>query len=292
MQVVPLLVPALLVAVVPVAVFRAAGVPAPSRAYLRWALFAVPGLFVAELLASETFGPAVGPLVGLGTNLLVGVTSAVRARAYMRRERLVAELRGGSPAAIAAVDAVIAGFASSRSTRRIEANAWTLRFAETALVANLPEPALRWLHTLPPVLEPALAGAAAQYRAAAHLRLGQIVAARHALASTTRPAATPAFELALQALDALVDVIDGAPGGEARADAALAGAALPDALRITWSMVKAHALAARAAGDEARTLLRELREAHGDEVVARVVRHGGPASGVAERLLASEGPYR
>lgn len=284
---------AIVFAAVPAVVYRVRRVPTPRGSLVRWALVASGAMFFCLVYVGREHGTA-GQLAtfGVATAALV-VSTVFRIRRYSRHDRLASALgTPDAPKAIEQIDALVAFWWRRAGKRDAEAVPWTLKFVERAIVGGHPERALAWLGAVPSLELPAgLRAVAAQYKASAHLRLGDVDAARTALASAPRPGPTPDFEEGLCALGALLDILGGDATAGARADAALAKS--PSAApRLTWSIVRAHAAAASHAEDEARSLLKEIRAEHGDEPLARIVAHKGPASPLAASVLAAEGPYR
>jgi hypothetical protein len=108
-----------------------------------------------------------------------------------------------------------------------------------------------------------------------------------------RRAAEPAsYERALQALETLLEALEGdAREALMRAEKGLA-VRDPDAVRISWQMAEVHALAATGAQANAQDRLRSMRVEHGPLVLGRVAAHRGPASALATALMASDVPYR
>lgn len=282
-------------AAVPAVVYRARRVPTPRGSLLRWGLVASGAMFFGLHYVGREHGVAAQLAVfGVATGALVAST-VLRTRTYFRRDRLASALgTPEAPKALGEIDALVAFWWRRAGKRAAEAVPWTLKFAERAIVTGHPERALAWLGAIPPLELPAhLRAVAAQYKTSAHLRLGDLDAARAALASAPRPGPTPDFEDGLSALGALLDVLGGDATAGARAEAALGRSPAPTgAAQLTWQIVRAHAVAAEHAEDEARAVLKEVRAEHGDEPLGRVVAHRGPASPIAASLLAAEGPYR
>jgi hypothetical protein len=144
-------------------------------------------------------------------------------------------------------------------------------------------------------LAPAPAAHRAQVLAAICIALRDRARARAELARVNRPAVPALMERALVATEALLDALEGTRDDvEPRASASLQTERDP-VVRVIWLAARAHALALADRRDEAREALRELqRTAPPDQpALERVVRAGGPASPLAESLLAEvAAPYR
>ena len=163
--------------------------------------------------------------------------------------------------------------------------------------AELADEALRWIERIDRARVDRVGVASrAQIMAAAHIALGQRQRAREVIAEVPRPVPGPLWERALTALETLLAALEGSPDPERAEAMARAGLeAEPDPmLRQTWYAAHAHALAALGRRDDARAALVRLRElAPKERPLERVVRHRGPASPIAEALLAESGmPYR
>jgi hypothetical protein len=286
------LAPALAFVLVPWLVYRALGVPWPRAGYVRWAIFAGPGLFLAVASVEYTFGRATGLVVGITSCVALAVVSAARARRFKRIEGSCARLASSdAPAAFAELETELRALRTGHVRPRLAAT-WTLYIVQRALQADHPVRALAWLDLVPIAkLDRDHRAVHAQYLAAACVKTGDRARAREALAAAPRPAQPEAMEQALQATEALVDVLDGEAAAGGRAEKALAADVAP-AARLAWQAVRAHALALGHEHEELTTLLRELRAAHGDEALARIVSHKGPASPHAATLLAARAPYR
>lgn len=146
-------------------------------------------------------------------------------------------------------------------------------------------------------LDPHTNGVRAQLVAAACIALGERERARRELATVRRPMADVRIERAIVATTILLDALEGDPEAEARARDALQ---VDDDPMLRAAL--AHALAAGGRRDEAASELEKLRDAVQPEesalvplvpVLERVARQRGPASALAEALLAGVGaPYR
>lgn len=146
-------------------------------------------------------------------------------------------------------------------------------------------------------------GVRAQLVAACAVTLGDRARARKELASVPREKVSPLYQRALGAMDLLLDALEDTPADdlEDRCRKALSGEVDASVKHLARAAL-AHALAGSGRREEARAELRALRdEAARDaqalgtptSILARVVRHRGPASPLAEAVLASEGtPYR
>jgi hypothetical protein len=171
---------------------------------------------------------------------------------------------------------------------------WTLHAAARSSLAGHTAEALRWTDAIDPMrLRQALRGTYCQHVASFRIAAGDRAGARALLASTARPAEPTAMEEALQALEALIEALEGnAVAALGRADAALAVAATDGPVKMIWLATRAHALEANGSAAEARAVLHAIRANQGDELLRRIVRHRGPASAAAEGILASQAPYR
>ncbi len=132
----------------------------------------------------------------------------------------------------------------------------------------------------------------AQIMAAAFVALRDRKSAREVIASVPRPVRTPVWERALTAMTVLLDALEGDfASAEVRAREGLARET-ELVLKQTWRAARAHALAALERRDEAMQELRDLRTDDAGNL-ERIARHGGPASPLAEALMAEGGaPYR
>jgi hypothetical protein len=108
----------------------------------------------------------------------------------------------------------------------------------------------------------------------------------------TRPAVPPLMERALVATEALLDALEGTRDDvDARTSTALQNESDP-IVRMLWLATRAHALSRADRRDEARDTLREIHRTD-PRALERIVRAGGPASPLAEGLLAEVAtPYR
>lgn len=213
-------------------------------------------------------------------------------------ERLCAALDGAHAGdALRALDKVLAAHRrdAEEGTTGYDAWAqWHLRVAAKAALAGHAVDAARWAEAIDPKrLGRAGRCAYAQAGAAFRLGLGDRAGARALLASAPRPADSLGMEQALQAFDALLDVLgDGSPAALlGRADEALTGS-LHAVARMTWQATRVHALEASGAQAQAREALLALQQQHGDMPLKRIAHHGGPASPVAAVLLIPSTPYR
>lgn len=152
-------------------------------------------------------------------------------------------------------------------------------------------------------LDAASLGVRTQLLASCAVTLGDRARARQELASTPRETVSPIFQRALAAMDLLLDALEGAPAEGLEERCRAARAAEDDAtVRALAGAALAHTLAASGRRDEAMAELRSLRDAPWggpDSIGAplplleRIAGHRGPASPLAEAVLASEGtPYR
>jgi hypothetical protein len=129
--------------------------------------------------------------------------------------------------------------------------------------------------------------------AVCRLRGGDRRAAREELSRIPRPVPDADWEDAVASLEALFLSLEGdLREAEARARRGLERVRVP-AVRVSLQAALAHSLAAQGSREEAETILREMQKTHGNEALARVVRHAGAASPIAETLQAASGtPYR
>ncbi len=280
-------------ALLPRAIYRVVGVTTNLQWGYARVLFSSVVFAVALSACDQLFG-AVGALP-LGVAGLVGMAIAAtfRARRFRGFERLAEALLvpEQAEAAFLGIENELRALWSGKQRPRV-AGVLSLFFVDRGIRAGHARRALAWLEMIPAAkLGVDLHEVYMQYRASAHVRLGERAEARRALQAVPRPARTPGFEEGLQALEGLVDALDGAPTAEARATAALAQKLAPT-VRTVWRATWAHTLAARHADDELASLFREIRQADGREAIQRIVDHKGPASARAASFLAAEGPYR
>jgi hypothetical protein len=121
--------------------------------------------------------------------------------------------------------------------------------------------------------------------ALAHLSLGDIPAARTALARATFPA-QPAFQAFRRAVDARIAAYDGRPDDALRLLANMPPGLRPGFQR-DFDLTRAHALAAKNDRDGARALL------HGRDDLRSIADGNGPAAALAAELLADAAqPFR
>ncbi len=131
----------------------------------------------------------------------------------------------------------------------------------------------------------------AQIEAALRIGMNERARAREALARADRPAPEP-WEEALRAHEALLEALE----GDAHAAAAQAAQRLEAPpkghMKVIWQTVRAHALAKLGDTEEARRMLLAMRAEWGGAFVRRVATHAGPASQLAESVIADGGAYR
>ena len=207
----------------------------------------------------------------------------------------LAEGPAGAP--LQALEAELARFRerSEMRTNGYQAWAqWTLQAALHAHNAGYTADASRWVEGIDlRRVGRAVRCMHAQNAASFRLGLGDRSGARAVLAGAPRPAEPASIEEAIQAVEGLLDALDGDPAAAlARADRALTVTSLAAVAKITWMAARAHALEASGAHGEVRALLEALRAEHGDLPLRRIAGHRGPASAAAETLLAAQVPYR
>jgi hypothetical protein len=267
---------------------------------LRTSLF----VFVVELVVSTCLGFALGAVAGASFLAVSGVYSLGLPTLRTRR-RLSAACKGllRAETAEASLKTLEAELALRRA--RLERPYWPdenySRYATVALSlarhmaeARLTGPAVRALEQVDPARLGWLVRAQrAQMLAAYLIANGERDRARKELAQIPRPVPEPGWEEGVAALDALLLALEGdAVEAEARSRRAIARVTLPAQLGA-WQIVLAHSLAAQGLNDEATELLTKVRLALGGAALARVARHRGPASAIAETLQARTGaPYR
>jgi hypothetical protein len=253
--------------------------------------------FAGVMIGGGRFGL---PGAAVSSILLIGAfawTFQSRFGSARRLQALCASLANGPPDT--ALRALEAELARHRETSEGRANGyaawvqWTLHAAARASTAGYPADALRWTEGIDPRrVDRKLRCMHAQHAATFRLLQGDAPGARALLAASPRPAEPKEMELAIQALEGLLEAIDGdAVAALARADAALATAAAAPFRKI-WLATRAHALVVSGAEAEARAVLFATRAEHGDLALTGIVRHRGPASAAAEAVLASQAPYR
>jgi tetratricopeptide (TPR) repeat protein len=159
--------------------------------------------------------------------------------------------------------------------------------AQQASRADLPEQALAWGEEIDPArLDATALALRTQLIAACSIAVGQRARARAELGRVRRPAGDVLWERALQALETLLDALE---GNVEKAEATArreGGLEKEPALRVTWLVAHAHALAALGRREEALDVLRKARDSMPEvKLLERVVRHAGPASALATSLL-------
>ena len=242
------------------------------------------------------FGPGVAVALGLAFNVFFGGRSFQAIGRSVRVRRLLEEVNGpGAASALAALEHEVEGLRGGRGGEKSNYDhraRWVLTIAANVARAGHPERALEWTTRIERgVLGRPLATMHAQHEAAFRLATGDRAGARRAIERASRPAIEP-WEDALLALEALLDALEGdAEAAVARTTGPLA-ANPPRLSRAMWQMARAHAQARLGATDEARDTLRALRNDEGDALLRRTVAHEGPASRLAESLLAEQGAYR
>ncbi len=277
--------------------------PFPWRASLRgqatsvwWGLVSIMSV-AGVMMAGRAFGLAGAVASGLALESAFAWTFHRRYSTARRLQTLCAAVATGpAEKTLPALEAALARFreTSELRTNGYEAWAqWTLHAAIRASLAGNPAEALRWAEGIDPKrLSPKARWGHAQNVAALRVSVGDRPGARALLASARRPAEPAPIELGIQAIEGLLEALEGDPlAALARADAALASLREP-ALKMTWLAARAHALAGSNAHVEARALLHAIRAEHGDLPLRRIANHRGPASAAAEALLATHEAYR
>jgi hypothetical protein len=256
---------------------------------------AVLSMFIAVLLASP-LGPFAAVLTGLTLNVFFGGRMLMSSRRDIRVRRLLGELKGPNPArALGGLEEEVDGLRGLRGGEKDDYDhraQLVLGIAASVARAGHPEHALAWTTRIEPaLLGRPVAAIHAQHEVAFRLGVADREGARRALAQAPRPAIAP-WEDALQAMEALLDALEGdAQSAVDRATVALERA--PEgAARATWQMARAHGLAKGGALEDAKGVLRAMRGEGGDDLLRRVVAHAGPASRLAEGMLVERGAYR
>lgn len=265
--------------------------------YATWAVASGTLVFAVVVLAGRSFGfvPALTFGVLADAAMLAKIGRGVR-RAR-RLGALCAALTGPTASsALVELDRELvrlrdAGRHSIGRTRHWAR--WTLHVAAHASRGGYTGHALRWAESIDEAtLDRGLQIVHAQHLAAFRLSSDDRDGARRAIARVRRPAEPASFERALQALETLLEALEGdAREALMRAEKGLA-VRDPDAVRISWQMAEVHALAATGAQANAQDRLRSMRVEHGPLVLGRVAAHRGPASALATALMASDVPYR
>jgi len=265
----------------------------------RWQTIVLALAIVVGTMSAGMFGPLASLGAGVGLNVLVGGRMLQTTRRGLRVRRLLARLDDASPelatATLAALEHEVEGLRGGRGGEKSDYEhraRWVLAIASSAARAGHATRALDWTTRIEPGLlgRPA-AAMHAQHEAAFRIGTLDRQGARAAIARAPRPAIAP-WEDALQALDALLEALDG--DGQAAADrASRALDATPKGpSRPTWQMARAHGLAKVGSMEDARETLLTLRTEGGDTMLRRMVAHAGPASRLAETILTEQGAYR
>jgi hypothetical protein len=276
--------------------FRWQSVFTTKQAWISWAYFSIV-IFAAVLIAGRHYGLAVAAACLLVVDGIYAYGFSRRFRSARHLDALCTTLeKRPTDENVAALGAALAAF-RIEGEGRLNGYAvwvqWTHRAAIIAIATGRAEAARRWLDAVDPVrLDHDGRPVHAARLAVTRIELGDRSGARQILARVARPAAVPATEQALAALEGLLEALDGdAATALAKADAALDGP-LDPTIRATWRVVRAHALERAGAPAEAREVLLALRGEYGERVLRRIANHGGPASASAATLLASPTPYR
>ncbi|MGO8992019.1 MAG: hypothetical protein ACLQVI_01730 [Polyangiaceae bacterium] len=262
-----------------------------------WARSAFLGamIFVAVLMTSA-FGPMTALAAGLACNVFVGGRMFQATRRALRVRRLLKELAGpDATKALGALDHEIEGLRGGHGGEKSNYDhraRWVLSIAANVALAGHAQRALDWTRRLEPVaLGRPVAAMHAQHEAAFRIAIGDRDGARQAIARAPRPAIAP-WEDALEALEALLEALDGDAQAAVDRTAGALERAPAGPSRATWQMARAHGLAKRGAVEDAREVLRTMRSEGGDSLLRRIVAHAGPASRLAETILSEQGAYR
>jgi hypothetical protein len=253
-------------------------------------------IFFGVFVFASPLGPLGAVAAGLMCNVLVGGRMFQGARRAMRVRRLLERLEGpNAEGALAALEHEVEGLRGGRGGEKPDYEhraRWVLTIASNVARAGHPKRALEWTTRIEAgVLGRPVAAMHAQHEAAFRIATGDREGARRAIARAPRPAIAP-WEDALSALEALLEGLDGdAQAAIERATRAIEATPL-GLSRATWQMARAHGQAKTGALEDARDTLRSLRSEGGEALLRRVVAHGGPASRVAEAMLAEGGAYR
>jgi hypothetical protein len=267
---------------------------------LAWSSFARTASFGAVLFLgvfmAGLFGPIGAGALGLACNVFIGGRAYQVLRRSQRVRGLLERVRGPeADAALALLEREVEGLRGGRGGEKADYDhraRWVLSIAASVSRAGHPQRALDWtMRVEHGVLGRPLAAIHAQHEAVFRIAIGDREGARRAIARASRPAIAP-WEDALLALEALLDALEGNPeavlsrtSGPLEAEGAITS-------RVVWQAARAHAQAKLGAIEEARSTLRTIRSESGDEVIHRVAMQNGPASRLAEALLAEGGAYR
>jgi hypothetical protein len=249
------------------------------------------GVFMGGL-----FGPVGAAGLGLACNVFIGGRAYQALRRSQRIRGLLARVSGPNPdAALALLEEEVEGLRGGRGGEKADYDhraRWVLSIAASVSRAGHPQRALDWTKRVEHgVLGRPLAAIHAQHEAVFRIAIGDREGARRAIARAGRPAIPP-WEDALLALEALLEALEGdADAVLLRTNAPLDRGG-PATTRVVWLAARAHAQAKVGAIEDARVTLRSIRSEGGDDFIRRLVTHNGPASRLAEALLAEGGAYR
>jgi hypothetical protein len=278
-----------------VLIFRRLGAAANLSLGESWRHVAIACLLCLGSLMAGLIGPEGALTVGLGLNVFLGVRFSIAVRRGLRLKGLAEGLVSKDPAvasaALEGLEKEIASILRMRGEPDIRAR-WVLTIASTAIMAGHRERALAWtLRINPRRLSGEIRAMHAQIEAALRIGMNDLARAREALARADRPAPGP-WEDALRAHEALLEALEGDAQAAASQAAQRLEARPTGHVKATWQTVRAHALAKLGDTEEARRMLLAIRAEWGDGVVRRVVAHAGPASQLAESVIADGGAYR
>lgn len=242
------------------------------------------------------FGPLGAAMFGIATNVFIGSRSLQVLRREQRVRGLLERVRGpDADEALALLEREVenlrGGHGGEKPNYEHRAR-WVLGIATQVYRAGHPERALEWTTKLElGIVGRPLAAMYAQHEAVFRIAIGDREGARRAVARAPRPAVAP-WEEQLSALDALFEALEGDAEAALRRTNGALDAASPTVARSSWQVVRAHAQARLGATEEARTTLRAIRSESGEDAIRRIVTHDGPASRLAEMLIAEGGAYR
>jgi hypothetical protein len=262
-----------------------------------WARTAfVGGILFIGVLAASALGPVAAVMAGVGLNVFIGGRMLMTTRRAARVKKLLGQVEGpDATRALAALDREVEGLRGGRGGEKSDYEyraRWVLGIAANVGGAGHPRQALEWIARLEPTaMGRVVATMHAQHEAVFRTTSGDRDGARQAIARVPRPAMAP-WEDALQALEALLEALDGDAAAAVERSARALDTAATGPSRVTWQMARAHALARAGAVEDAREVIRVMRNEEGAAPLRRLVAHDGPASRLAEVLLAERGAYR
>jgi hypothetical protein len=259
----------------------------------------VGGMFVSVLSlfaagVCEPYGALGAVIGGLAASAFFSYRLNQALRRWKRVTALIKDVTGPDSAKrLAGLSALEAEIQWMLALGKYEQRAlWVLGAASLAVAAGQYDRALAWTHQIDPSrLSRTVAAKHAELEAGLRILVRDREGARRALARAPRPAPGE-WEESLLAIGALLEALDGdVRSADERASSALAKGPRAGIKRV-WQTVRAHALVKLDSADAATALLHDIRAEHGVDALRRVIAHAGPASPLAERVLAEQGPYR